>query len=118
MGACCPPRPGAAATGTRGGEAAEQPASPAGFPRLAEESSERVRDRAQDPQCANGAGSVGVFRRDGAGVYTEVARLLASDAVEGASLGGDVDLDGRRVAATARDAGYIFRLPAKLLEQP
>ena len=69
-----------------------------------------------DPQRGSVAGSVGVFRRDAAEIHTEVARLLASDASEADMLGMDVDVDGARVAAAARDAAYIFRLPAKLVK--
>jgi hypothetical protein len=71
-----------------------------------------------DPQRGNGAGSVGVFRRDTADTHAEVARLLASDAVQGASLGTDVDVDGFTIAAAARDAAYIFRLPPRLRTRP
>jgi hypothetical protein len=70
-----------------------------------------------DPQRASVAGSVGVFRRDAVDSYTEVARLLATDASDSAMLGTDVDVDDAMVVAAARDAAYIFQLPARLLKR-
>ena len=60
-----------------------------------------------------------MYQRQSATVYPEVARLLASDAFEGDHLSGlwlgaDIDIDGRKVVASARQAAYIFQLPATL----
>lgn len=68
-----------------------------------------------DKQRGTYAGSVPVFRKRADGSFTEVARLLASDARPGMVLGTHVAIGGRRVAASVgydRDgAVYVFELP-------
>ena len=66
------------------------------------------------------AGSVAVFRRNTNGSYTQVARLVTSDADAHFSmlLGRKLKVSGRFVATTARitdrNAVYVFELPANL----
>lgn len=67
-----------------------------------------------DPLRGTDAGSVGVFERNPDGSYRYVARLAASDAAVGAALGGKVEISGRRIIASARNAAYVFDLPPDL----
>ncbi len=67
-----------------------------------------------DPQRGNAAGSVGVQRRDSDGTFTEVARLLASDAQPLDTLGNDAAIEGRTIAAASRNNVYFFELPTDL----
>jgi hypothetical protein len=57
------------------------------------------------------AGSVVVFRRAADGGFEQVARLLASDARDGTSLGDQIEVSGRSVIASGNNAAYIFNLP-------
>lgn len=61
-----------------------------------------------------GAGSVEIQRRNSDGTFSEVARLLASDARELQNLGRHVEIDGRTIAAASADAVYFFDLPTDL----
>lgn len=64
----------------------------------------------------NAAGSIAIWQRNGTGSFNEVARLVTSD-LEQRRLGYDLDLDGRRVVATAMGAAYVWDLPADF-DQP
>ncbi|HEY0680952.1 MAG TPA: hypothetical protein VGD45_01335 [Steroidobacter sp.] len=67
-----------------------------------------------DPQRGLVAGSVEIQRRNSDGTFTEVARLLASDAAPNDQLGIDAAIDGRTVAAASRLSVYFFDLPTDL----
>jgi hypothetical protein len=71
-----------------------------------------------DPQRADFAGSVEIQRRNTDGTFTEVARLLASDAQPMQFLGYNVAIHGRTVAAASEDAVYFFDLPTDLSQPP
>jgi hypothetical protein len=60
------------------------------------------------------AGSISLWQQDESGMFQEVARLLASDGAAGHDLGYDLDIDGRRVVATANGAAYVWDLPTDL----
>jgi hypothetical protein len=70
-----------------------------------------------DPQRL-GSGSVEVQRRNADGTFTEIARLLGSDAQYLDLLGTYVQIDGRTIAAAARKAVYFFDLPTDLSLPP
>jgi hypothetical protein len=65
-----------------------------------------------DDMRGGDSGTVSVWQRSADGKFKEVATLVASD--QGRDLGYDVDIDGRRVVATANGAAYIWDLPENL----
>lgn len=64
-----------------------------------------------DPHRGAGAGSIAVFQRNASGEFEYVAKLLASDATPGASLGG-VQVSGRTIYGHSNQGTYVFELPA------
>lgn len=75
-----------------------------------------------DGQRGDFAGSVEIQRRNSDGTFTEVARLLASDAAPMQLLGRHVQIDGRTVAVAttseSNNAVYFFDLPTDLSLPP
>lgn len=67
-----------------------------------------------DGQRGPVAGSVEVQRRNTDGTFSEVARLLASDAQPQQQLGIHVEIEGRTIAAASTNAVYFFELPTDL----
>lgn len=63
----------------------------------------------EDGQAGARAGAVYVFRRS-AGIWTEEAKLIASDAAPGDHFGNSLSLDGERAAVgtSASEAVYVF----------
>ena len=72
----------------------------------------------QDSQRGPSTGSVAVFKRDAAGRFEEVARLVASDAGANPTLHGSHEIERRTVLVNGSGGGthgsYVFELPADL----
>jgi hypothetical protein len=63
---------------------------------------------------ASGGGSFNVYDLSATGTERPVAKLVASDARMGGSLGRHSEMSGRRVIAASWDGAYVFDIPTNL----
>lgn len=64
--------------------------------------------------ASRSTGSVRLFQRESSGAYREAARLFIKGISGDNQLGSEVDIEGRRVVASALRAAYVFELPETL----